>query len=49
MQGIYHRDINPAKLFRYDGAPVLAGFGWCAGPTEPGNLFVMFFQPPIYE
>jgi hypothetical protein len=23
--------------------------GWCAGPTEPGNVFVMFFQTPIYE
>ncbi|MFE2547474.1 hypothetical protein ACFXGI_02805 [Streptomyces sp. NPDC059355] len=23
--------------------------GWCAGPTEPGNVFVMFFQRPIYE
>jgi hypothetical protein len=22
---------------------------WCAGPTEPGNVFVMFFQAPIYE
>ncbi|MFI9047256.1 hypothetical protein [Streptomyces sp. NPDC053427] len=22
---------------------------WCAGPTEPGNVFVMFFQTPIYE
>ncbi len=23
--------------------------GWCAGPAEPGNVFVMFFQTPIYE
>lgn len=23
--------------------------GWCAGSTEPGNVFVMFFQRPIYE
>ncbi|MFI6685665.1 transposase [Streptomyces sp. NPDC050485] len=23
--------------------------GWCAGPTEPGKVFVMFFQTPIYE
>ncbi|MBB5937540.1 hypothetical protein FHS42_004621 [Streptomyces zagrosensis] len=23
--------------------------GWCAGPTEAGNVFVMFFQTPIYE
>lgn len=23
--------------------------GWCAGSTEPGNVFVMFFQTPIYE
>ncbi|MCW7985511.1 hypothetical protein XF35_09285 [Streptomyces platensis subsp. clarensis] len=22
---------------------------WCAGPAEPGNVFVMFFQTPIYE
>ncbi|MFC5075607.1 hypothetical protein ACFPN0_29295 [Kitasatospora cinereorecta] len=22
---------------------------WCAGPTEPGNVFVMFFQTPMYE
>lgn len=22
---------------------------WCAGPTEPGIVFVMFFQTPIYE
>ncbi|WP_329591121.1 AraC family transcriptional regulator [Streptomyces sp. NBC_01362] len=22
---------------------------WRAGPTEPGNVFVMFFQTPIYE
>ncbi|MET8745487.1 hypothetical protein [Streptomyces sp. NPDC004728] len=23
--------------------------GWRAGPTEPGNVFVMFFQTPIHE
>ncbi|NEE47866.1 hypothetical protein G3M55_25065, partial [Streptomyces sp. SID8455] len=23
--------------------------GWCARPTEPGNVFVIFFQTPIYE
>ncbi|MFD3417721.1 hypothetical protein, partial [Streptomyces decoyicus] len=22
---------------------------WCAGPAEPGIVFVMFFQTPIYE
>lgn len=22
---------------------------WCAGPTEPGNVMVMFFQTPVYE
>ncbi|MFC9819537.1 hypothetical protein ACFV0H_32580 [Streptomyces erythrochromogenes] len=23
--------------------------GWRAGPAEPGTVFVMFFQRPIYE
>ncbi len=23
--------------------------GWCAEPTEPGNVLGMFFQTPIYE
>ncbi|MFR9788511.1 hypothetical protein ACL07V_07505 [Streptomyces sp. MB22_4] len=23
--------------------------GWCAGPMEPGNVIVMFFQAPMYE
>jgi hypothetical protein len=43
----------PVTLFRW---PVLDAAGspgrredWCAGPTEPGNVFVMFFQTPIYE
>ncbi|GGO59191.1 hypothetical protein GCM10012286_80220 [Streptomyces lasiicapitis] len=27
-----------------DGVPP-----WCAGPTESGNVLVMFSQTPIYE
>ncbi len=26
-----------------------AAKSWRAGPTEPGNVLVMFFQTPIYE
>ncbi|MEU5241945.1 hypothetical protein [Streptomyces lydicus] len=26
-----------------------AAQSWCAGPAEPGNVLVMFFQTPIYE
>lgn len=29
--------------------PVSEARAWCAGPKEPGNVFVMFFQTPIYE
>lgn len=42
------RGYAPFRLCgRIDGER--AGGCWCAGPTEAGNVFVMFFQTPIYE
>jgi len=41
--------IRSGRRLRRRGVPPGAAKTWCAGPTEPGNVFVMFFQTPIYE
>lgn len=47
--------VHVYELDKHTGAYAPAGAapkqlkGWCAGSTEPGNVFVMFFQRPIYE